>query len=142
MRAAIALLVIALGSTGTVAAGTERRPALRLLDSMPLVVRGTGFRAGEHVRLTLLTPRPTRTAARTASRAGTFTARITLTPILCQRARAVVAVGDRGSRARLKLAGSDCWAPPPLDSRKPEGPLGGPSRSMPSSSTEGSNARR
>ena len=114
VRAAIALLVLALGTTGTVAAATERRPTLSLVVSTPLVVRGSGFTAGERVRITLMSPHPTRATSRTASRAGTFTARISLTPILCQRTRSIVAVGDHGSRAELKLARDNCWPPPPL----------------------------
>ena len=110
----IALLILALGLTGTVAAAAERRPVLTALDWTPLVVRGSGFRAGEHVRIMLLTTRPLRATARTASRVGSFTARIELTPILCQRARSVVAVGDHGSRAGLKIDQSTCWPPPPL----------------------------
>jgi hypothetical protein len=117
VRAAIALLVLVLGTTGgPVAAAPKRHPVLTLVRSTPLVVRGSGFRAGERVRITLMSPRPVRASSRTATRAGTFKARIDMTPILCERTRSVVAIGDRGSRAALELDRDSCWAPPPLGS--------------------------
>jgi hypothetical protein len=111
MRALGVVLAVLLAA---VSADARTRPALKLIDPVPFVVRGTGFKPAERVHVTLVATPGRRSFTRRASRSGSFTVRIPVTPLLCQRARAVVAVGARGSRAWLALDGSDCWPPPPV----------------------------
>jgi hypothetical protein len=94
--------------------GTAARPALRVVDEMPLVVRGTGFEPREHVRLSLVLRTRSRSTTLVVSLRGTFVARFTLTPVQCQLVEAVVAAGDRGSRARIRPSLDSCVRPPPL----------------------------
>jgi hypothetical protein len=99
----IAALVVALVPGAT--AGRRPDAALRIVDWTPLTVRGTGFAAGEQVRLTLRTGRP-RTVSRTtrAGRSGTFRAAFGLLVALdpCRGTLVVTATGSRGSRATVK----------------------------------------
>lgn len=68
-----AVVVSALIATGVSAARTERA-ALRVVDLTPVMVRGTGFRANERVRL-VLRANGTHARALRASRDGSFQAR-------------------------------------------------------------------
>jgi hypothetical protein len=93
--------------------GTTARPTLGIVDDMPLVVRGTGFKPREHVQVSLVLRTRSRSTRLVASLGGTFVARFTLTPIQCQLVEAVVAAGDRGSRVRMRPALLSCVRPPP-----------------------------
>jgi hypothetical protein len=106
------LLGVALALALQSDAGTAARPTLRVVDEMPLVVRGTGFRPREHVQVSLVLRTRSRSTRLVASLGGTFVARFTFTPIQCQFVEAVVATGDRGSCARMQPALS-CVRPPP-----------------------------
>jgi hypothetical protein len=88
-------------------------PSLRVADEAPLIVRGSGFKAGEKVRvwLTLTTGRRYRDTL--AAAAGGFSVRFTVTPAQCPLVRSLTAVGSRGSRATRSLR-LDCQPPPPL----------------------------
>jgi hypothetical protein len=80
----------------------SRRPQLKLVDRSPLVVRGTGFKPRERVRVELSVVASELRRVRT-TRAGTFTvafARVTVHR--CDSVR-IVAVGTGGSHAALKL---------------------------------------
>jgi hypothetical protein len=106
------LLGVALAFAVQSNADAAARPTLRVVDEMPLVVRGTGFKPREHVQVSLVLRTRSRSSKLVASLRGTFVARFTLTPIQCQLVEAVVAAGDRGSRVRMQPALS-CVQPPP-----------------------------
>ena len=112
MRILLAALLLALVAVAA-AAAVAAPPALRVVDQSPLVIRGSGFKAGEKVRvvLSLTTMRRYRDVA--AGTAGGFTARFTVTPAQCSLVRSLSAVGSRGSRATRALR-LDCVPPPPL----------------------------
>jgi hypothetical protein len=103
-------MVLALAAVASAAAAT---PTLRVADQSPLVVRGAGFRAGEHVRVWLGLTTSRRYRDVVAGAAGSFTARFTVTPAQCAFVRSLSAVGSRGSRAARPLR-LDCMPPPPL----------------------------
>ena len=102
------VLALVLGATSAAAAA----PMLRLADQSPLVVRGSGFKAGEHVRVWLVLTTSRRYHDTVAGVRGGFTVRFTLTPLQCPFARSVTATGTKGSRAALKLPQSMCPQPP------------------------------
>ena len=97
--AALALAAVALlpgRATARQAAGGAVTPSLRVAGMSPLTVRGTHFKAGEHVTLTL-TGSARRSARKTASAAGTFTARFAGVKVTRCTTYSVRAVGSRGS---------------------------------------------
>lgn len=103
------LILLALAVLAPVAAArSTSHPALRIADRQPLAVVGTGFRASERVRVTVVTSsRAVRTVV--ASRAGVF--RVTFAAGE-ERDRCsglfVRAVGARGSLAVAKLPQPMC----------------------------------
>ena len=110
MRILLVAGFFVLAVAGPTAAAT---PSLRVADEAPLVVRGSGFKAGEQVRvwLTLTTGRRYRDTL--AAAAGGFSVRFTITPAQCPLVRSLAAVGSRGSRATRSFR-LDCQPPPPL----------------------------
>jgi hypothetical protein len=101
--------------TATAAAGAvNARPALKLAKASPLTVQGTGFRASERVRVTVVA---TRAYVRTThtTRAGRFTARFADVDAAfdrCGNGLLITARGALGDVARLKLPQPEC--PPSL----------------------------
>ena len=108
LAAVVALAATALAPTSV--GQTAKGPQLRLMDADVLMVRGTGFRAREHVRIVVSAPGlVTRNA--TAGTAGGFTMRLTgVSPSACA-GFSITATGDRGSRATLKRAPGQCALP-------------------------------
>jgi hypothetical protein len=107
---AIKRLVAASAATLALAAATasaaDLRPALRVVDRQPLVVRGVHFRPHERVRLTGAAIRP---ASVTTTAAGSFVVRLTQTSDdRCSGVMLLVAVGAAGDRAVLKLPQPEC----------------------------------
>jgi hypothetical protein len=109
-------LIVAIASVAAIAAPaqgqTARTPTLKVVDTHPLVVAGTGFVPRERVTVTALTslgPRfvPTRATARGAFRVlvGRFTQP-------CGKPFAVRARGTAGSRAMVLLEALPCVPPP------------------------------
>jgi hypothetical protein len=102
MRKGFALGIVALVLAG--AASAAPRPTIKLVsENDPMIVRGTGFRAKERVKVTVTVKTPASTWRRTvvATRTGTFRATIGLV----QTGRCgfnVRATGARGSVATLK----------------------------------------
>jgi hypothetical protein len=95
--------VLALAPAG---AASEQREAgskarLSLIRGTPLVLRGVNFRPGEHVRIRVTTERQLAKRV-TADAAGRFTVRFATTAFDRCSGFLAVAVGDQGSRARLK----------------------------------------
>jgi hypothetical protein len=102
-RRAGILLLIAVFVTAT-AQARPSGPALRILKLAPPTVRGSGFQAGERVRVILSTARAGSVRAGTASPAGRFTVAF---PVLiaiepCHGTLVVSATGSLGSRAILR----------------------------------------
>lgn len=106
------LLATALIALGAVTAANATSPTLRLVDRSPLLVRGSGFKAGEHVRVWLVLTTSRRYRDTLAGAAGGFTVRFTVTPLQCPFLRSLTATGSKGSRAALKLPPSMCPQPP------------------------------
>jgi hypothetical protein len=105
----VAVLAFAVPAAGP--AATNQQPRLRVLDSAPLVVRGTGFKGHELVSVVYRAQaRWTRTA--TASAAGTFTVRFPAALQLCPPGL-LTARGARGSSAVFKPPRTMCPQPPP-----------------------------
>ena len=94
-------LLIALASSGV--AGAQAAPALRVLDTSPVTVRGTGFHSGERVTVTLVLNRSSRLRSATASAAGRFVALFTGVPIGHCQGYVLRATGGRGSQATFKF---------------------------------------
>jgi hypothetical protein len=99
-----ALAVVLASLTVVAAASAATRPTLKLVsENDPMIVKGTGFRAQERVRVTVTVKTPAATWRRTvvATRRGAFNATIGLV----QTGRCgfnVRATGSRGSVATLK----------------------------------------
>jgi len=103
----VALLAVVAVALPTRAAGTQQAE-VRVVTMSPLVVRGTGFKAHERVRVTAA-PGGVR---RVRSRAnGHFTASFPGSVDRCV-GLSVVATGTRGDQAALKLPQPAC---PPAD---------------------------
>jgi hypothetical protein len=100
-------LVVLLVAPSTTAA----TPVLRVIDQSPLVVRGTGFKPRERIRVRLTLTSSSRYRDVVAGSAGGFSVRFIITPLQCTQARSVTAAGNRGSRATRPL-GLDCESPP------------------------------
>src|SRR5262249_33172398 len=109
--AVVLALVLALAAPSN--AGTTARPALRVVDDMPLVIRGTGVKPRGTGQVSRAPPARSRATRVVASFSGTSTVRFSLAPIQCQMVESVVATGNRGSRARAQPALPDCVKPPP-----------------------------
>ena len=91
--------------TGIASAAT--RPALRLVSANdPMIVKGTGFKAKERVRVTVTVASPASTWRRTvvATKRGTFQATIGLVQLGRCGGFNVRAVGSKGSATALKHA--------------------------------------
>ena len=82
---------------------TSARPALRVLDKAPLVLKGTGFKQGEWVEV-IVAAQPTELSQRRrASRFGSFVVQFDTVVNVCYGAKAATAVGRRGSKASIVL---------------------------------------
>jgi hypothetical protein len=92
------VLAILLAATVTAPAGLARtHPRVEVTRIIPLTVIGSGFKAGERVRLVVRSPAVHRKTV-TASRRGRFTAIFRSGAGKCAAIR-VVATGNKGSRA-------------------------------------------
>lgn len=103
MRAlALALIAAALAAPAAYPAAT-RAPALRLVDTAPVTVRGTGFAGLERVAVALTRNGRTTVRRTRATRRGSFTVRFGLLAVEpCRGTLVVRATGARGSRATLR----------------------------------------
>jgi hypothetical protein len=104
--------MLALAPVGTaVDTTTAGKARLRLLDSAPVIVRGTGFAAGESVSVSVRGLGAMTRKSVTAGRRGGWTA--TFRNRAYQRCSGLIvsALGNRGSRAGLRLPPALC--PPP-----------------------------
>ena len=106
----------ACGTAGAETTGPEqaREARLSIVSEDPLVVRGTGFRPGERVKLLFaVRTRSGAIGAARASQAGRFTARLGVSA-KPMHALVVQAIGARGSRATAEISvPTDTLAPRP-----------------------------
>lgn len=102
-----ALLVGGLVATAT--AATQGRPALRVLDEEPLVVRASGFAARERVTLRATTREETIVRRVRAGTGGGFTARFENTAFdFCAGVTALRAVGARSGAVTIRPTRRPC----------------------------------
>jgi hypothetical protein len=102
VRKGFALGIVALVLAGVASAAP--RPAIKLLsETDPMIVKGTGFRAKERVRITVTVKTPASTWRRNAvaTRTGAFRATIGLVQV-GRCGFNIRATGARGSVATLK----------------------------------------
>jgi hypothetical protein len=105
---ALSAAALAAGATSATFASTSVRPSVRVADLKPFTVRGTGFRAGERVRV-VVTSKHHATRTLTATRRGTFRTVFTFKLRGCDQ-YSVRAVGGNGSRAAVKSSQQSCGA--------------------------------
>jgi hypothetical protein len=101
--AAASLLAVAAAAFAGVGMTAEQgSPALRLVDRQPLVLRGTGFKPRERVRVTVSADGDGATRRLRAGARGVFSA--SFAPMALHRCDALFAsaVGASGSSAKLK----------------------------------------
>ncbi|MGH3080686.1 MAG: hypothetical protein ACRDNH_06060 [Gaiellaceae bacterium] len=108
-RATLATIVvlIALTGTGAVQGASSGVTKLTIVDRTPLTLRGTGFAAGERVRLVVRTT-STRQLRLSATRSGSFLAAFRATSYNRCSGLNAFAFGSRGSRAQLVLPAPAC----------------------------------
>jgi hypothetical protein len=104
-----AFVVVALGASAGQSAThiTSGPPAMSIVDRTPLTLRGTGFGAGERVRVLVRSPGSAQKRV-TASRRGLFVAAFSKTSYNRCSGLTAFAIGSRGSRARLLLPAPAC----------------------------------
>jgi hypothetical protein len=101
----LALLAVAASGGGS----SSRDTALRVADTAPFSVRGTGFRAQERVRVVALV-RGRHVKAVVATATGTFRVRFVSVSVPACDGYFVRATGNKGSRAYLRHI-PECPAP-------------------------------
>jgi hypothetical protein len=109
MRRLVLIAVAAAVAVGS--GGASSHATLRLADSGPVVLRGAGFAAGEHVRVSVVAGAEHATKRMTARPAGRFTVRFASLSANACAAFGATAIGDKGSRATYKRAPGMCPAP-------------------------------
>jgi hypothetical protein len=97
-------LLVAVVAPLSPAASSSPQPTLRVLDKAPLVLRGTGFKRAERVKVSVVTAPVVLIRTTLASRSGTFVIRFDTIVDACHGARAATAIGMRGSKAAIVLA--------------------------------------
>jgi hypothetical protein len=100
--AASLLAVVAAAGAGAGMTADQRSPALRVVDRQPLVLRGTGFRPSEQVRLTVSAGEDSATRRLRAGARGAFSTSFARMALHRCDDLFASAVGESGSRAKLK----------------------------------------
>jgi hypothetical protein len=96
-------------ATGSTAA---TRPVLRIADDGPLTLRGTSFRPGDRVRVTVHTGPATYVRLTRAGRLGRFTVRFAGVRLnFCATPLTITARGARSGVARAHIPIRECAAP-------------------------------
>jgi hypothetical protein len=104
----VALLTV-LAFALTLPASAAQSPALRIVDSLPATLRGTGFHRDERVVVTLRMGSGRWKREARASSAGRFTARFKgLRLRYCAVPLTISARGDRGSVAHAHIPRREC----------------------------------
>lgn len=113
MRVVLALIAVALATLPEASGTAPARPVLRLVDSAPVVLRGSHFLPRERVLVRLTVGELKRAKNVRATAAGRFSAVFSSVSYdRCAAHLSAVATGRGGSRASLKLPQPAC--PPPL----------------------------
>ena len=110
MARAILACLLAVAATAAAVQAAATRPTLRLVQRAPLTLRGSGFHAGERVRVSVAVEGPKRTRSLRASSAGAFTVAL---PVIvafdpCVSSLIATAVGADGDTATLKYPQRAC----------------------------------
>jgi hypothetical protein len=108
LAAFIAAAATAAGGAGAPSTAQSTPARLRLVDSDPVTVRATGFKAYEHARVSVLVGERLVRRAATAGPAGAFTMRLRGVDANACTGFSVIASGDRGSHATYKRAPGVC----------------------------------
>ncbi len=114
MRRVLALLLALAALTPALAPAAVPHLRVWLSDTSPLTVKGSGFKAGEKVSVTLTAGHRFAPRMLVASPRGALTATWTGTPVRKDGCLTVSirAVGNRGSVATFKVAGLECASGP------------------------------
>jgi len=116
MRLALALSLLAM-LLPVAAAGSTNKARVGFVTVSPVSVRGTGFKPGERVMVTV-SATVTRKKAVNANARGAFRATFSHFWIVRCQAYTVAAKGNRGSTASLRVI-PECAPPPPPDPPDP-----------------------
>ncbi len=108
-----ALLTLIAGSAAASAAGPE--PTLRVVRAKPLVVAGSGFEAGETVRVVALGHGGKRSKTVVAGARGGFKVELPARRTIGCAPTLVTASGARGGKASLTAVAGCVTVPPPRD---------------------------
>jgi hypothetical protein len=104
---AAAAVLLALVSTAAVHGASSGAATINMVDRTPLTLRGTGFAAGERVRVVVRTT-STRQLRLNASARGSFVAAFRAASYNRCSGLTAFAFGSRGSRAQLALPAPAC----------------------------------
>jgi hypothetical protein len=106
------LLVVLLTCTFAIPVADARAPRAHVWVSgtAPLVIRGSGFKAGESVRVVVVLEKARRHTT-VAAAGGRFAARFRTAASGCSL-REVIASGSKGTRASWKVPPESCANPP------------------------------
>jgi len=110
----VALLAVAATAAGALSARSSFRSGtarLQLVDTDPVTLRASGFKAHEHARLTVSDGKQFMRRSATAGSAGGFTMRLPGVEANSCTGFSVTVIGDRGSRATYKRAPGMCAVP-------------------------------
>ena len=106
-----AVALVLLGITA-VSAAWAARPTIRVVDSRPLMLQGTGFVPSERVKLLVSVARTRRIRVARAGQRGAFSVVVRgLAVGPCSSGLSVRAIGSRGSRAYFQLYRPDRMCP-------------------------------
>jgi hypothetical protein len=108
--ASLVVAAVALTAVGSVQASA--RPALRVVDERPLVVRGYGFRPRERVAVAAQASAGQQRVVVRASTLGRLAVTFRLPVLPCTGTLVLRAVGSGGSRAALRVPVPPCVPPP------------------------------
>jgi hypothetical protein len=118
VRRTLVLLATIVSAVATTAGGSgagsdvQSGPArLRLVNTDPVTLRATGFKAHEHARISVAAGKQLVRRSATAGSGGAFTMRLPGVDANNCTGFAVTVVGDRGSRATYKRAPGMCPVP-------------------------------
>jgi hypothetical protein len=110
MARAILACLLAVAASAAAVQAAAARPTLRLVQKAPLTLRGSGFHAGERIRLTFAFDGPKHTRSTRASRTGVFTVELPTVVVFdpCNTSLVATAVGTGGDTATLKYPQRAC----------------------------------
>ena len=114
MRSVTLIAACAAALAGGTTAQAQASPMLRVVDTTPFVVVGSGFQAAEGVSVTAMTTLGPQIVRVRATTSGTFRARFPISARLCVRPFAIRARGAAGSVATVTRRVPPC-IPPRID---------------------------